>query len=757
MSFPTSGVAVPPQQPWVPQSYYNIPNLPYPSETFVQQQNTIAPSQLGQDSMLKPSKSFSDLMAEGRGSSSSTDSNEPGQDWIGNALENWTWPMQQALISDPRPKQRRVSKPRINDPGTSFQVQSLQPPVPRPLPFAAGYTDLETTVRQYVFSPNRLAEGERKMVVMTPKVGQKSYGTEKRFLCPHPQAALVGQAWWTRSKDHCPISPIHPPRVNISLIGEQPVKDAGVSWTTIAGHSLDDKTPVTLGDRPFLGNVAGKNLYISDNDAKRRDVKAQVAVKVPFDYHAGPNGWGPSKGSLSDISNDKVLGTFESKEIKVISKPSKKKTNSKSGDRKSAHWTGLIPVLIPHGSTVALFNRVKSQTASTRYLSVVPDATRILGSDGKHVLGAVPPLPSSTENLFRGFIAHASVWESFIIWLVDLSKPVGPGLNPPLHPDWPRAPSNAIAPSLLAPSIRYNSTVILQSVQTGLCSPILVLRRVEQDAEVVGGDGTSSEMSAAHPEGEQLGDLVSQLQKIAFEVYSDSMVRSAGLWLACDQDEVVEKSVHADRKWSAIASSQSRSRPSSVSSTPNQRFGVLPMTPHTGSVNLPSTPSSPNSNTSSLDYFGSHSRKASSSSLMSPISSDAPLPSTDGGPIRRQRTGSASRGPLGRPAHKKRQSADSAASSFEHLQNAYPSTGDVPKFYWSLDVGDVCVWSIVSTEQTTYTFYVPSHVKEIDQPIAPFPMANRILLPNAPMDMGPASMKMHSTFTSRSDAPLITM
>lgn len=35
---------------------------------------------------------------------------------------------------------------------------------------------------QYVRTPNRLAFGERTVIVMSSKVAQKSYGTEKRYV-----------------------------------------------------------------------------------------------------------------------------------------------------------------------------------------------------------------------------------------------------------------------------------------------------------------------------------------------------------------------------------------------------------------------------------------------------------------------------------------------------------------------------------------------------------------------------------------------
>jgi len=43
-----------------------------------------------------------------------------------------------------------------------------------------AYNCLSPYLDQYVRTPNRLAFGERTIIVMSSKVAQKSYGTEKR-------------------------------------------------------------------------------------------------------------------------------------------------------------------------------------------------------------------------------------------------------------------------------------------------------------------------------------------------------------------------------------------------------------------------------------------------------------------------------------------------------------------------------------------------------------------------------------------------
>lgn len=429
----------------------------------------------------------------------------------------------------------------------------------------------------------------------------------------------------------------------------------------------------------------------------------------------------------------------------------------------------LISVTIHHGSTVALFNRVKSQTSSTRYLSVPIDLTRHLGSDGQPVTGSVPPYLPSSDSLFRGFTVNPSGWESWIIYLVDPNKPVGLSNIKSPTPGWPTLPSNALPTNIAPPPIRYNSTVVLQSLQTGRCSPVLIIRRSDEGSDVVGMDGTNNETPISCPEGELPGHPVSQLQKVAFEVYqADAQSQASkdpnygGMWLSCEQEAVKELFVSAERRWNPVPTptrGNAGSRPSSMPNTPQARFGVLPMTPHNGTVGLPSNPSSPISSASSGgDYFGSHSRKSSSSTLFSPLSGEINLPSTDGGPVRRQRTGSTSRGPLQRPSagHKKRGSTDiTSAGSYDYVPNAIPHTSPgLDRQYWTLDVGDVCIWSIVSTEQVTYTFYVPPFATEPTEPIAPFPTASKCLPPNMSAETVPT--KYNHQYTSMASMPLVT-
>lgn len=84
------------------------------------------------------------------------------------------------------------------------------------------------------------------------------------------------------------------------------------------------------------------------------------------------------------LGDRQEVGSFQSRMIKVISKPSQKRQSMKNADRERRSFpcrraavvtttnqpTRVFSVCISSCSRVALFNRLRSQTVSTRYLSV---------------------------------------------------------------------------------------------------------------------------------------------------------------------------------------------------------------------------------------------------------------------------------------------------------------------------------------------------------------------------------------------------
>ena len=113
-------------------------------------------------------------------------------------------------------------------------------------------------------------------------------------------------------------SRLSPPRVVVSISGEAPPPENSVDWSGSAGKPFDVNDPPT--GTTYIGRCVGKQLYISDVDDKRLDdkrkkVEAHVKVFAP---------------SSSDNDEERVIGTFVSRPIKVISKPSKKRQSAKN-------------------------------------------------------------------------------------------------------------------------------------------------------------------------------------------------------------------------------------------------------------------------------------------------------------------------------------------------------------------------------------------------------------------------------------------
>lgn len=192
-----------------------------------------------------------------------------------------------------------------------------------------AHTSRRPYLDQYVRTANRLAFGERTIIVMSSKVAQKSYGTEKRyawipvlckvvidfllrFLCPPPTAIMIGNSWWTDVIRRGEDPKLCPPRVVISISGEPVPQEGSIEWTSSSGKAFDTSDPPT--GTTYIGRCVGKQLFISDVDEKKKKVEALVKVTAP----------------ASDDEPEKVIGIFPSRPIKVISKPSKKRQSAKN-------------------------------------------------------------------------------------------------------------------------------------------------------------------------------------------------------------------------------------------------------------------------------------------------------------------------------------------------------------------------------------------------------------------------------------------
>ncbi|XP_055578521.1 recombining binding protein suppressor of hairless-like protein [Falco cherrug] len=181
---------------------------------------------------------------------------------------------------------------------------------------------LRDGVRRYLQLP-----ADQTVLILHAKVAQKSYGNEKRFFCPPPCVYLSGPGWKLKQD-----------QIKARDLGEAGFRVCGYMGLDSMGSSLMETQKLSFEEQPDAkGFGCAKALYISDADKRKH---FRLVLKLFF-------------------SNGQEIGTFHSKLIKVISKPSQKKQSLKNTD-----------LCISSGSKVSLFNRLRSQTVSTRYLSV---------------------------------------------------------------------------------------------------------------------------------------------------------------------------------------------------------------------------------------------------------------------------------------------------------------------------------------------------------------------------------------------------
>jgi recombining binding protein (suppressor of hairless) len=491
---------------------------------------------------------------------------------------------------------------------------------------------------------------------------------------------MIGNSWWTEVNRRGEEPKLCPPRVVISISGEPPLPEVSVEWTGSTGKTFDVNDPPS--NTTFIGRCVGKQLFISDVDEKKKKVEALVKIVAP------PCGDEP----------ERTIGTFPSWPIKVISKPSKKRQSAKNLERQFSfystrfHKVLIFPsaVCINHGSTISLFHRLRSQTVSTKYLCVSGSGSSFKGSDGAPLMG----LDQRSRSTVPSFIARTASWgkyitlyvransdygsDPFVLYIVDVNKPAG-GVDerppPPPQADYPVPPPNAIPFTTNGSQIPvyYNQTIVLQCLTSGVVSPVLIIRKVDHQTIVVGGglqDGAKGVVDHYCVPGEVCGDPVSQLHKIAFEVFEaakgppeSGTPGVTGAFLSCMGEKVNTYRPVDGRQWGNSAGSTSPA--------------------------LPGSPTTPGS-----EYFG---HGTADSEPASPIST-SDLLSNDGGRVRKPKRSSSSTGGITKSVGiRGRRRPNSAGSSSSTRRGSSTDVGASSGALWQVDIGEASVWTIVGT------------------------------------------------------------
>ncbi|KAI8583097.1 hypothetical protein K450DRAFT_224205 [Umbelopsis ramanniana AG] len=610
---------------------------------------------------------------------------------------------------------------------------------------SANVALLRPLIRHYLQSPNPAASGERTVVILTSKVAQKSYGTEKRFLCPPPTTHLIGGSWWTQQmsdKDSGPESPpsvtVSAPSMTVCISGESTSHKGNLEWHAPNGSVMDSSSVITTPSDPVVsGKCVSKQLYINDADEKRKRVECLVKIQ---------------------LANGFNLGTLASKGIKVISKPSKKRQSVKN-----------MELCIHHGTTISLFNRIRSQTVSTKYLGVsTTNGTPVMfaqtssdwpGADHNQA----PPNGAAAGN-GTCFVARTSSWDPFVIWVVDTTR-TGESNHNEEPSTFPPPPAIALRnPSGNPIPIHYNQPVVLQCLSTGLVSPVMVIRKVDKASTVVGGARVSDGgpgpngvgfMAGGEYADEALGDPVSQLHKIALQIIQDPSNANCPVdmrshqhpnmphatqpitYLACLNDIVGMHKTTEPRQPLASAMAMMSEASSSPIPMPGmaaswtdaqQMFGISFGSPtDASSVTSQENGRAVRKRRVSCDTSGKNVSTAPPGSRVSTLANKGRRRVNSLNDVANFSGSSDDMSPSGR-----RGSVSSTASG-----GAGPSQNGA---FWSEDVTDAAVWTIVGTDCATYTFWTPQstspfssqHNSEVASPVTPFPSISHFSTSLAP-------------------------
>ncbi|KAJ2746410.1 hypothetical protein GGI20_001406 [Coemansia sp. BCRC 34301] len=322
--------------------------------------------------------------------------------------------------------------------------------------------------------------GSPNLVVITcyhASVAQKSYGGEKRFLCPPPAVLMRGEGCSARISHHSPMllsvitdvnivsspsspteptlgSPSQPSRVSrrgdFAAAAAAPASGGGASSGSECGSasaqpSSSAHAPLECQTSFNERNVAlFKSLHVTGmQKAKSFRLRLDLlAPSVPCEH--------PYAQEPRPLLKSQVYASLESDPVAIISKPSKKTAKARNQS-----------TCIRAGSLISLFNRINSQTFRTKYLNV--------------------------DHLTNRWVAQSHNWSPLEVVVM-------------VHRDGSSPAQSALEAGDCRP-LYYGSEIVLVESRRNFRSPPMIIHKVERGRYVE---------NACSP--------VSQMQKIALQL-----------------------------------------------------------------------------------------------------------------------------------------------------------------------------------------------------------------------------------------------
>ncbi|KAL5535597.1 hypothetical protein ACEPAF_3691 [Sanghuangporus sanghuang] len=182
------------------------------------------------------------------------------------------------------------------------------------------HAKIRRTVQEHVQHDNERLLNMTTVVCLHAAVAQKSYGSEKRFLCPPPLVRIEGPFGY--------------------------IRDQKLAMSIVSEHG--EKGPETVLPLEPSATPSFKFLHVT-GAAKAKSFNLALEIIPP-----------PAPGMIyEDGARPRPWAVFESAPVTIISKPSKKTAKTRN-----------ISSCILAGGPVSLFNRINSQTVRTKYMTI---------------------------------------------------------------------------------------------------------------------------------------------------------------------------------------------------------------------------------------------------------------------------------------------------------------------------------------------------------------------------------------------------